>query len=246
MRTDDGGGRGSPEPRGPGGLGWAAVVVFVAALVAMGCDGERSSDGRADAAGQTADEQTDASGGESDGAENRRSAYGLPFPPRVHGVGERSSSVEVATRMKLDPLEEFFRTRLVDYEILRPEENRIRVVGLREYMPEIRGHRYGPFTTLNYFRERQKPEKPGASEGDSDAGVERAGASQGNEAAGGGGSSGPSRQPGEPVRLRTSDGDLLAPGAKWGEPYTPPEGSPLDRPRYEANFGEPFGEWQAP
>ena len=48
---------------------------------------------------------------------------------------------------------------------------------------------------------------------------------------------------GAPVELTTRTGDLLAPGAKWYEPYTPPPGSPLDKPRYKGNFGTPFGKW---
>lgn len=49
---------------------------------------------------------------------------------------------------------------------------------------------------------------------------------------------------GQPVELRTRDGEKLAPGAYWGEPYTPPEGSPLHQERLRHNFGEPFGDWR--
>jgi hypothetical protein len=87
----------------------------------------------------------------------------------------------------------------------------------------------------------------GASEQPDATSVAGRGESGGSSVGGGlGGGGSIDREPGSPVELKTPDGDLLAPGARWGEPYTPPEGSPLDQPRFEANFGQPFGEWEAP
>lgn len=218
---------------------------------AAGCDGESSSTevdvGPEQTASADVDTGTDA---EDDDEIDKRSAYGLPFPPKVRGVGRYDSAVEVTTEMDLEELAEFYKTRLVDYEILKPDDERLKVVGLREFMAEIEGHRYGPVTTLRYYPSRQEVGGPDAgASGQSDAkAVAGSGESGGRGATGGGvgGSGSIDREPGSPVELKTPDGELLAPGARWGEPYTPPEGSPLDHPRFESNFGTPFGEWEAP
>jgi hypothetical protein len=214
-----------------------------------GCDREAPS-GEPDAGQQEEASSTDVdTGTDADEGVDKRSAYGLPFPPKVRGVGRYDSAVEVTTEMDLEQLAEFYKTRLVDYEILQPDDERLKVVGLRKFMAEIEGQRYGPVTTLRYYPGRQKVGGPdaGASEQPDATSVAGRGESGGSSVGGGlGGGGSIDREPGSPVELKTPDGDLLAPGARWGEPYTPPEGSPLDQPRFEANFGQPFGEWEAP
>ena len=222
---------------------WSVVLALFGVLLAgstAGCREEESPEPT-----ETAEQEQEASErdtGVDTGSEmeEKRAAYGLPFPPKVRGVTREDDLVEVTTRMELGELAEFYKSRLVDYEILQPGDRAIRVVGLRKYMPMIRGHRYGPLAILQYFPARRKPKgKPGSKEADAGGGSGTVHAPD-EEASGGW------RQPGSPVRLETADGELLAPGAKWGEPYTPPDGSPLDKPRYRANFGKPLGEWQLP
>lgn len=214
-----------------------------------GCDREAPSKeadvGERETSSPDVDTGTDA----GDDEVGKRSAFGLPFPPKVRGVGRYDDAVEVTTEMDLEELAEFYKTRLVDYEILKPGDDRLKVVGLREFMAEIEGHRYGPVTTLRYYPGEQKvggPDVGGSDQADGTAVVESR-ESGGSEAGGGLRGAGEiDRERGSPVELRTPDGELLAPGARWGEPYTPPDGSPLDHPRFESNFGKPFGEWDAP
>ncbi|MFB6264300.1 MAG: hypothetical protein ABEL76_11855 [Bradymonadaceae bacterium] len=235
------------------GCGW---VLFV--LTIVGCDSPGDDEGAdTDRAEQTSDRDA-GSGGDAGRA---KTAYGLPLPPSTEHVRRYDGSVEVETRMSIDELVAFYRRRLVDYEILRPTKWKLRIVGLRDFMPSIRGHEYGPLVYLTYLprRRRPRPAPPRGSAEEESAGekggrAEEADAPAESAPSTGGGSVestliGPAGQPhekGEPVRLKTPDGELLAPGAKWGEPYTPPEGSPLHKPMYRSNFGEPFGEWKLP
>lgn len=220
------------------GFKWTGVVI-VASLIALGgCKGGESTGDGAEEEGEV--DASSSGTASSDAAEDRgREAFGLPFPPKVANVTRRDSGVKVSTRMELDQLERFFEARLQDFEILRPAPNKIRVVGLYEYMPAIRGHQFGPVSVLYYRDRREEPEEP---EEEAAASTESEGAGESEESEGGG----REYRPGTPVRLETGDGEPLAPGAKWGEPYTPPPGTPLHKPRYRENFGKPIGEWQLP
>ena len=218
-------------------LVWIVVSLL---LAASGCWGSDEPDGSESENKQESRQQTDVGAEAGEDLGKKRSAFGLPFPPKVSGVLRLEGSVEMTTRMSLPDLAEFYRTRLVDYEVLRPAKNKIRVIGLREFMPAIRGHKFGPKVTLFYFPSREKPEAPDVGTASADAGPTSTVADRQEE------EPAEPHQPGTPVRLKTPEGDLLAPGAKWGEPYTPPAGSPLHRPRYKSNFGKPLGEWQLP
>lgn len=223
-----------------GRLKWAGVVIAWGLIALVGCKGGEST---GDGAEEGVEDDASSSGSSSsDAAEDEgREAFGLPFPPKVANVVRRDSGVKVSTRMELDQLERFFETRLQDFEILRPAPNKIRVVGLYEYMPEIRGHQFGPVSVLYYRDRREEPEEPKdetAASSDSDG----SGESDESERRG----RTREYQPGTPVQLETDEGEPLAPGAKWGEPYTPPPGTPLHKPRYRENFGKPIGEWQLP
>lgn len=151
-----------------------------------------------------------------------RQAYGLPFPPEVLSVRQGSSFIEVGTKLSVSDLEKFFKGRLVDYEFVRPSPNDMHIIGLRSTMPRIlvtaRGVR-DP-VAVRYVQqigalERQK------------APVQAQ----------------PKPKPGQRVETTLGDGRQLAPGAVYGQPYTPKPGDPLYSERHRANFGKPYGQW---
>ncbi|MGM0557980.1 MAG: hypothetical protein ACQEVA_16460 [Myxococcota bacterium] len=214
----------------------AAISVSMTLVGCGGCESEEATDESSKQAQQDQDGATDED--EKDMAKNRE-AYGLPLPPQVSSVRRDSDQVRVVTTMTLDELAEFYESRLQDYEVLRPPQ-RIEVLGLRSYMPEVQGHRFAGTVRLLYTYERD-PDSDEASAEEGDDG--KAGSL--DEAQAKKEQTRPlhKRKRGEPVMDRTSDGELLAPGAKWGEPYTPPPGSPLHKDRYKSNWGKPYGEW---
>ena len=214
------------------------AVILVVGLLAVafgGCRDEPESPETGDAVEQADESEPDAEAGEGDSIEKERAAYGLPFPPKVRGVSHEEDRVEVTTKMEIVDLADFFRTRLVDYEILEPGEERLRIIGLREFMPSIHVYRYGPISILTYRPAREKPKKPTFQDGTPDdeetAGEESSGGSSTTSSSSGG--AGTSLQE-------------LAPEAEPGEPYTPPPDSPLHHPRYKENYGKPIGDWQLP
>lgn len=236
---------------------WAAAVLLGVSCVS--CKSE--TDGADDAGGskQTASDDPERADSGSDIAD-KRTAYGLPLPPKVADRREYERSIQVQTRMKLEEIIDFFRSHpsVTDYEILQPKDWKFRMVGLQEFMPEVEGYQYGPLVHLTYRPARTEPEPPEPAADEPDQRVRPAAKTDqrpDDPAASQRRSSEPwersfntagSRKQGEPVRLETPEGELLAPGAKWGEPYTPPEGSPLHKDRYRSNFGRDFGDWRAP
>lgn len=156
-----------------------------------------------------------------------RQAFGLPFPPDVQYVRKGPRFVEVGTNLSLEELERFFKGRLVDYEYLHPHQTQLRIIGLRAHMPQIR------------ITNRSSRQPIAVRYIEQFAAVAAEAKTQAEPAE-------PAEEPekGDPVQIKMPDGKLLAPGARWGEPYTPPPTSPLYQERYRANFGKPFGEWQ--
>lgn len=145
-----------------------------------------------------------------------REVFGVPLPPQLTEVMEQERSARVATSMKLDEVRAFYETRLVDYEYIEVGK-RIEIRPLRPYLPLIRLVQLRVRSpTVIHIQLPEAPLPPTAKV---------------------------SYEPGEPVDFRLPTGELLAPGAIWGEPYTPPPGSPLANPRYKSNHGKPFGEW---
>lgn len=213
--------------RGRGRL-WTAALVGLFAIVASGCGGCDSEEPPERKQVAEKPEQTDAPKEEADKPAPRTEAFGLPFPPKVTKVEDRGKKVRVRTDTPLAEIQKFFETRLTDFEILTPGYE-VRAVGLRDYMPEVYAYGVGSQTYVVYIPPKNKPAEA---------------AKDGSEA-----SKAPEKEPpsepkyGEKVLDRTSDGRLLAPGARWGQPYTPPPGSPLHQERYRSNFGRPFGEW---
>jgi hypothetical protein len=216
---------------------WLAMGLSVLAAGPVGCGGCGDEEAEKSAPKEEQAANEDASSKETDTMERMRSAFGLPLPPSVRGIEERGDEIRVKTRMSLDEIEAFFKTRLTDYEVLRPGDQ-VRAVGLREFMPQVYAYPYGPYSFVVYM---PAPTPDEAADGADDAANAKQ-ASAKTKAA-------PKVKPlskrkrGEPVMDRTSDGELLAPGARWGEPYTPPPGSPLHKEHLRSNFGQPYGEW---
>lgn len=215
-------------------------MLAAALFVQLGCESDESDEPKAPEEQQTqkqADEPADEER-EDDLAKNRE-AFGLPLPPQVTTIDRSEDRVRVVTTLSLDELAEFYKSRLQDYEVLRPPQ-KVRAIGLRDYMPEIYGRRYAGTVRLFYTARKKTPQAKTGEQDRRDTPDEKSGDS-GAQAS----NAKPlyKRNKGELVRDRTADGELLAPGARWGEPYTPPPGSPLHKERYRSNWGKPYGEW---
>lgn len=170
-----------------------------------------------------------------------RDAFGLPLPPRVHSISRRPDEVHADTRMTEVQAERFLKEALKDrdYEVIRTGWL-TRAIPLRPLMPEVSAtYPVSPrgLMRFTYRRARQVPHVV-------ENGVARTKTKQ--EIREERDRYNKSIQKGMPVTLRTKDGRMLAPGAKWGEPYWPPEGSPLHTNEYKDNWGKPFGEWIDP
>ena len=146
----------------------------------------------------------------------QREAFGIPLPPEIISVERGASLIAATTKLRIADVVKFYEGKLPEYEVIEGPRNRT-YVPLREYAPEIFVEQmsYSSPTTLS-FRLQKKPLPP----------EERV-----------------EFKPGEPVHFTTPDGQELAPGAVYGEAYTPPPGTPLANPRYKSNWGKPFGSW---
>jgi hypothetical protein len=229
-----------------GRLGAAALLLIFFAGFTSACGGcgseEESSQDRATKEKTSEQKEGD---GEASSMTQRREIFGLPLPPSVVSIEDKGPWTQVKSAMTLDEIKAFFESRLTDYELLEPR-HQIRLIGLRDYMPEIYAYGSGDYTFVVYrppaSPEDQAKDSAGA-EGTADGRAD--GAEQGSTEAGATASRKAinQRKRGEQVLDRTSDGELLAPGARWGVPYTPPPGSHLDQKRLRSNFGRPYGEW---
>lgn len=217
---------------------YVVAALMTAALWVVGCSSEPKQmeppeEGPKVEVGSHADSQA--------AERERTTAFGLPLPPRVEMFQHQSEDIAtVLTDMDVVALGEFYRKNLVDYEVIRNGLH-LRAVGLRSGMPQIRGfHLSGPrsYVRLEYTSQRIVPEKPESPEevAEREARERARGSTRANVPGGG--------IKGSPVQLRLPSGELLAPGAKWGEPYTPKPGSPLHKEEFKSNWGKPFGEWQ--
>jgi|SRR5690554_3741623 len=182
-----------------------------------------------------------------------REVFGLPLPPDYVDRLEISDvMVTVHTRMTLDELGAFFRSRLVDYEYVEMS-GRLRVVPLRPHSPSLelynlpgrRGqimvdYHAAPDIAAREFAASQSIDALAKGDPQVELAVERSR----NQRPQGERAPWLSALRGKPVELRTAGGELLAPGAVWGEPYTPPVGSPLYGEQNRENFGRPFGDWR--
>lgn len=241
---------GRRERSAPGVCTWLWLSLSLA-LAMFGCDGSSGH--------QSVDDTATAERGNVDPDvsvdKGQERIYGLPLPPDVDRLERTDTMVEVETPLSVDQLQSYYERTLTDYEIFKLGEGTLEIVGLRSFMPAIRAHQVGPLTTMTYVPSREPPDPKAVPDAGSatEASAGSASASRGRRdlesrillgpGAGTAPGGGPDREPGTPVEVRTEDGELLAPGARWGEPYTPPPDSPLHKERFRSNFGLPFGEW---
>ncbi len=167
-----------------------------------------------------------------------REAFGVSLPPEVIRVYRADSYVRVETRLKLKDVKSFYESKLVDYELIE-HRRQLRFIGLRDFMPEIKATQMAwKAPTVIVIRKRESTislEEPKKEEKRPKTEVIVSGADKKLYVG--------KYEKGSPVMLKTPEGELLAPGARWGEPYVPPEGTPLHKTRYKSHFGKPFGEW---
>lgn len=188
-----------------------------------------------------------------------REAFGLPLPPEVISVRRTDQRVRATTNLSMQELREFFEARLIDYEILHVGA-RLEILPLRPHSSKATAYYFlgnRSHIVVEYFPPPDLAEQERVAEFSKMvvARMEEQAAENPQFRR-----DKPRRervqthhdQPlwveslyGEPVELRTPDGELLAPGARWGQPYTPPEGSPLHSSRNRHNFGRPFGDWKS-
>lgn len=160
---------------------------------------------------------------ENTGPEIPDRIFGLPVPPNAFShftIGEKEA---VLVKTKLETVKYFYQKNLVDYEIVE-QDRKIFIIGLRSFMASA--------TIYFYTNRKQSPLIIKFSPPKTDFEKEEIQEKY-------------SRKKGAEVKLRTKTGELVAPGARWKEPYTPPVGTPLHKERYRLNWGKPFGEWKA-
>lgn len=232
----------------PGRAATLLLALLCALFLASGCK-KSQSDTAAPAAKTEAKKATTPTKAELDQLAREREAFGLPLPPDAIHINRTDAYVRANSFMKLAELEAFYKARLVDYEFLYPQSaipdaHRLRelhIIGLRSFMPSITiRHTGGKHGSAELdFRPAQPPPAKFIA-------PEPSAAPSSQTPTPGIASEQRRREKGMPVLDRTPTGELLAPGARWGEPYTPPEGSPLHTKRNRANFGRPYGQWKTP
>ena len=220
------------------------TVLFILVCLALftGCD--RGAEEAREEEEKRREAQEDARGRDEVSERERLDAFGLPLPPRVLRIKRWPDRIKVNTDMTMVELKTFYDKHLIDYEVIATG-NSLQAIPLRAYMPSIIGSR--PFGSrhpkeLIYMRPKKAPEAIAVI----DEGAKQGAAQKGTPSTRDTSSPRPSpldTRRGMPVTTKTPEGKLLAPGARWGEPYTPPAGSPLDNPRWKANFGRPYGRW---
>ena len=214
-------------------------LAFWAAVGGAACERTSSEDQTATKQEREAEAaRAQAEAGEEAEERERLDAFGLPLPPRVLRVKRYPRKIKVHTDMTMNELEAFYSKHLIDYEVIA-SGHALRAIPLRAHMPIISGLRpFGPRypKEIIYKLPPKAIEVADASDGSAQADPSdasggqnanttntddaeargRAGARRG-AAAKGGERYGPPPK-GTPVRTRTDDGQLLAPGAKWGSP----------------------------
>ena len=194
-------------------------IGLVLALAASACSDKPAE---RPAAPLIVDDKVSDAGGDSGEFAELREAFGVPLPPQIIRVSVEGTYARAETKLKLKEVKSFYDATLVDYEKIEYASS-ARYIGLRDFMPEVRAAQlsYKSPTVVRIF-----------------AHVVRSKALADKEKV-----APKEHKKGDPVELKTRDGELLAPGARWGEPYIPPPGSPLAKKRYRSHFGKPFGTW---
>lgn len=179
-----------------------------------------------------------ADAGAPDVEKTPREAFGVPFPPEIRSARVNEVEAQVVTRLSIEEVESFFRLRLTDFEFVQESDMRLRVFGLHEHQPNIEiVQRAARYDTRLWIRPKPENYKVGyeTTWGEVPGEAQPAEEVVGTER--------PKPQMGQPVKTILPSGEEFAPGARWGEPYIPPEGTPLAHPRYKSNWGRPYGEW---
>lgn len=212
------------------------LLLLGALLSTSACKGCSKQDDAKTQQAQSADEPDESAPDEKAEAPEAdpfdRLVFGLPIPPNAVGLTEDGNKVRVQVAMPLPEIGAFFEANFVDFEILYSHDE-VNAVGLRDYMPRVYAYPYGKRSFVVYTRAQLKPEEVKKA-------AEQAKAQNIPTA-----DDITNYKKGDPILERANDGRLLAPGARWGEPYTPPPGSPLDKVRYRSSFGRPYGQWMA-
>lgn len=221
-----------------------AVALMALGVWAMAGGGCSSDEPEEPPETMEADEGGDDDEGDEVEKERISEAFGLPVPPDHYNVRQRNGRIEVRSDKSLEEIREFFESRVVDYEVV-DEGWRFELVPLRSDAPSAVA-RYaaerGSAVRVQYrhakdavgSKDVEAPPQAQDSDMEATADEDRPRPTDPEWM---------EEHRGEPVELTTEDGQLLAPGARWGEPYIPPEGSPLDTELNTPNFGRPFGEW---
>ena len=136
--------------------------------------------------------------------------FGLPVPDRVTHHRTFADSVRIMTKNDLQTIHAFFKKELVDYEIVEAGRGYV-AVGLQPYQGRLEYRRKGRLQYPVEIIYRDRKPKP----------VEQVVAAK---------TAKPKK--GDKVEIRLPNGELLAPGARWGESYTPPPNSPLNKKKY--------------
>lgn len=151
-----------------------------------------------------------------------RSIWGIPLPPETFELSETANTAWALTRLRKPDVESFYEKKLPDHERIDINRRHTEFISLHEVVPDVRLYRNstrGPTRIVIRAKKKLKsPEEMAAKV---------------------------PRKKGDPVDIKLPDGTPLAPGAVWGEPYTPPPGTPLAEKRYKSNWGKPFGQWIA-
>ena len=160
---------------------------------------------------------------EESGPQVPKRIFGLPVPDGAFSHFTIGDDEAVLVKAKLETIKYFYQKNLVDYEIVE-QDQRIFIIGLRSFMASAK--------IYSYTNRIQSPLIIKFSPAKTKFEIEEIRQKH-------------SRKKGSEVKLRTKTGELIAPGARWKEPYTPPVGSPLHKERYRSNWGKPFGDWNA-
>lgn len=146
----------------------------------------------------------------------QREAFGIQLPPDAYDIARSDYTVEAYTRLTLPEVEKFYEGKLPDYEKLSLRRMTL-WEPLYEHLPKLTANQveFSAPTRLRFDLKRPRAKAEEIK----------------------------NYRVGDPVDYRMPDGELLAPGAVYGEPYTPPPGSPLADKRYKSNWGKPFGTW---
>jgi hypothetical protein len=168
-----------------------------------------------------------------------RIAFGLPLPPRIKELRRSDAQITVDTDMTLRQLEMFFKPRAIDYEVLMVNGT-LQIIGLREGMARASAsYLAGTMSHVRiYYNAPRDPSEVNQPIEGTPAPAKRPAQAQTTRR-----TPHQPHTPGSPVELRTRSGELLAPGARWGEPYMPPPGTPLHDESQRSNWGRPFGQW---